>query len=191
MKNAINLLLDSNRGIYIPQHFVNEFDLPLFGIAEDGEDIKTLRAGPDHQWYWGAWDNILRHAETEDGGLLHHDGDLWLVYPERMTNEEHQNMFGEDKPVPDGWMDYSACRDCCLYIANDELPPDMSVEEAENISSNCDALFNPVVDDVEYGFCWQECEICGALPSDRYRVLARENMDPAPEPVPANPWGIE
>jgi hypothetical protein len=95
MKNAINLLLDSNRGIYIPQHFVNEFDLPLFGIAEDGEDIKTLRAGPDHQWYWGAWDNILRHAETEDGGLLHHDGDLWLVYPERMTNEEHQNMFGE------------------------------------------------------------------------------------------------
>jgi hypothetical protein len=175
MSDAIQLLLDSNRGIYIPQHFVNEFDLSLFGIAEDGEDIKTLRAGPDHQWYWEAWDNILQHAETEGGGILHQDGDLWLVHPDKMTNEEYENFFGEMKPTPDGWVDYAACRDCLLYIANNEHNPEDTPEQ-EKHREDAVARLQPhaVADGAEYGFRHERCEICHALPSDRYRVLVPE-----------------
>jgi hypothetical protein len=72
------LFLDGNRGIYIPQQFAEAID-PADWTGIDTEDLDVLRAGPDHESYWDAWQDVLDHAETKDGRVLWQDGDLWLV----------------------------------------------------------------------------------------------------------------
>ena len=99
MSNGLKLLLDSARGTYIPRDFVEEFDLTKFnGIKPD--DVAILH-DPDHEWYWGAWDNVLMFANhTDDQGnkwYLHQDGDLWMFCPALMTDEEYHNFFGEKR----------------------------------------------------------------------------------------------
>jgi hypothetical protein len=91
---AIALLLSDSRGIYIPQHFVKEYDLTLWqGISED--DIKTITDGPNGEFYWEVWDDVLNNATfTENGNTwrLHQDGDLWAYCLELMTDEEKSNF---------------------------------------------------------------------------------------------------
>ena len=92
------LLLDGARGVYIPQNFVEEFDLTKWeGVDQD--DIDTLLKGPDEEWYWDAWDKVLNNAtHTDDHGNVWHlyqDGDLWEYCPELMDNETYRNVFGE------------------------------------------------------------------------------------------------
>ena len=118
---GLQLLISESRGVYIPQHFAQDFDLPAFGLAEDDEDVAILRSDPDHEHYWDAWDAVMDKAKTAEGGYLHQDGDLWLVHPHLMDNEEYINFFGENPPVPDGWTDYRACTPCVMYIANADL----------------------------------------------------------------------
>jgi len=76
------LLLDSNRGVYIPQHFCQEFKLKEFGLGDDDKDVKTCLNGPDDEWYWEAWAAICDKAVIMLEGhacYLYHDGDLWVV----------------------------------------------------------------------------------------------------------------
>ena len=73
-----DLFLDSARGIYIPRDFADAIDIADWtGI--NPEDLEVLRAGPDAEDYWDAWQSVLDYAETKDGRVLHQDGDLWLV----------------------------------------------------------------------------------------------------------------
>lgn len=75
------LFSDSARGQYIPQHFAECIDRSKLHGASD-EDMATLEAGPDEDWYWEAWVNVLDNATVIDGGTtydLWQDGDLWLV----------------------------------------------------------------------------------------------------------------
>ncbi len=78
MKQSV-LFADSARGIYIPQHFAESID-PTQWRYIDSDDLSTLRAGPDSEFYWEAWDSVLNNAESVDGGILHQDGDLWIIY---------------------------------------------------------------------------------------------------------------
>lgn len=93
---AINLLLSDARGIYIPRDFVEEFDLSVWdGINQD--DIADCR-DPDNEFYWESWETIVNNAEYHKDGhvwVLHHDGDLWAICYELMTDEEKSN-FGFD-----------------------------------------------------------------------------------------------
>lgn len=77
----IEILADSNRGRYIPQHFAEACDTEQWGI--DPEDAAVLLAGPDHEWYWETWDTVLSNAKfTDSAGVewfLHQDGDLFAV----------------------------------------------------------------------------------------------------------------
>jgi hypothetical protein len=172
---GLQLLLSDRRGVHIPRRFALEFNLPAFGIAEDDEDIATLRAGPDHEWYWEAWDAVIDKAKTAEGGYLHQDGDLWLVHPHLMEEQEYIDFFGENPPVPDGWTDYAACRDCCLYIANADLSA-LDDKGAAHIENMCNALSGyAVVTSITLGFQYDDCEICGALAGDRYRVLVKDD----------------
>ena len=92
---AINLLLCSERGQYIPRDFANECDFIAMGISE--ETAQQLE--PENEFYWDVWSDVLSTAQyTDDDGniyRLHHDGDLWLICYELMTNEEKSN-FGFD-----------------------------------------------------------------------------------------------
>lgn len=81
MNTKIKLLIDDARGIYIPKNFAENFDLDEWGI--NGEEAAPLLYGPDHEEYWDAWEDVLRHAEyTDDKGFkwtLYQGGDLFCV----------------------------------------------------------------------------------------------------------------
>ena len=83
LPESAELYLDSNRGIYIPQNFIECTD-PACLSNVDQQDINTLLQGPDDEWYWEAWTNILDNAiltehRTGKQFNLYQDGDLWLI----------------------------------------------------------------------------------------------------------------
>lgn len=78
------LLLADRHGVYIPQVFCQNFELDKWNLTKsNGADIDVCLAGPDHEWYWEAWDAITRDAAYRDehGCVwnLHQDGDLFAV----------------------------------------------------------------------------------------------------------------
>ena len=87
------LFFDANRGVYIPQDFADAID-PDDWTGIDAEDLDVLRSGPDHESYWDAWTSVLNYAETKDGRVLHHDGDLWLIARDKAV--EDLNKYFED-----------------------------------------------------------------------------------------------
>lgn len=99
MSDGLKLLLNSARGVYIPQNFVEEFDLTKFSNI-DPDDVVILH-DPDHPDYWDAWDNVLQYAtHTDEQGFiwhLWHDGDLWAVCDPMLTDEEYENFYGEER----------------------------------------------------------------------------------------------
>lgn len=95
---AIALLLDSARGVYIPQNFAQRFVLEEWYV--DQEDADILDQGPEHEWYWEAWESVLNKAHYEHEGYtyrLHQDGDLWAYCDELMSDEEYENFWGEER----------------------------------------------------------------------------------------------
>ena len=96
MKESLILFCDSSSGRYIPQRFAAEI-MPQYlqGVSQD--ELNEL-ADPDYEFYWNTWDRILDNATVVDGDHtyhLHHDGDLWLVCDELLTDEERKNLYGE------------------------------------------------------------------------------------------------
>ena len=81
LDNAI-LYADSNRGQYIPQHFVETVKRDAVSNVSPWA-MGACEAGPEAEEYWEAWDEIERDAIVTDSDgkrfRLYHDGDLWLV----------------------------------------------------------------------------------------------------------------
>ena len=73
------LFSDSARGVYIPQHFAESANRDKFKYIEP-EQWGILESGPETEHYWDVWDEVLSNAETDCGGVLHQDGDLWIVW---------------------------------------------------------------------------------------------------------------
>lgn len=81
------LLLANTRGVYVPQHFIGEVRPEcLHGVEEWAKE--TLRAGPETEGYWEAWEHVLHNARVLDPatGKIYYvctdvwqDGDCWLV----------------------------------------------------------------------------------------------------------------
>jgi hypothetical protein len=100
MSNGIELLLSDSRGIYIPRDFAMYHGDIMDGVS--AEDMEILKAGPDHELYWEAWDSVLQNATataTHNGKVwrLWQDGDLWAYCEELMTDEEYEQFFGEKR----------------------------------------------------------------------------------------------
>lgn len=95
--SGIEILVSDHQGIYIPQVFAERFNWS--GISID--DLKTIEEGPDAEYYWEAWDNILNDAfhNDKDGFTwrLYQDGDLFAWCDQLMTNEEYKDFFGEER----------------------------------------------------------------------------------------------
>lgn len=79
-----DLLLDGNRGIYLPQHFAESLlhsDLYIRWNVSLA-NYKILLAGPNHEHYWDAWAHVLDNARfRDDAGFdwyLYQDGDLFV-----------------------------------------------------------------------------------------------------------------
>lgn len=97
MDQAVELLVDGHHGVYVPQVFAETVDMTLFtGI--DPEDLQTIQAGPESEWYWDAWTSILDRAHRVDQSgnhwYLYQNQDLWLFSPDLMSEQEKESFFG-------------------------------------------------------------------------------------------------
>jgi hypothetical protein len=91
-----DLYASDSRGIYIPQYFAESVHREYVkGVSE--ENWKTLEKGPDAEWYWDAWDNVLSNAKitSPDGkeGYLYQDGDLWVIWGDE--DPDYENIVGD------------------------------------------------------------------------------------------------
>jgi len=181
--SGIQLLLNSARGVYIPQNFVEEFDLEKWGISSLKEEIEDC-SDPENVCYWDSWHRIMDYAEfTDKAGntwRLLQDGDLWAYCPELMSKDEWRGFFPDDPwPCPVGWIEYEVCQDCLLCIANDDLTGIDGSEEADHIEQSVNALANQhggylVADGDDMGFSRYGCDCCNGLAGNRYRVFGKE-----------------
>jgi hypothetical protein len=77
------LLLDGQHGIYIPQLFAQNYPEVITNMDEVKDDFETIKRGPDDEYYWEAWDNVLNNAKVKDvkgnPGTLYQDDDLWFI----------------------------------------------------------------------------------------------------------------
>jgi hypothetical protein len=79
------LLLSDSHGIYIPKLWADEIgdQEEAEALMIDWADVLILQAGPDHELYWGAWTQVLDHAQWTDLNgrewRLLQNGDLWAV----------------------------------------------------------------------------------------------------------------
>lgn len=75
-------IVDGANGIYVPQAFCRRYEKT---DKVEQEDWDICLSGPDHEFYWEAWENILNHwggEETDGAGntfeiYLYQDGDLY------------------------------------------------------------------------------------------------------------------
>ena len=74
-------IIDSNRGIYIPQQFAKIWgDSVQSGMDEEQKTI--LLAGPDHLEYWDVWEEVVNEVVflfDSEKHNLYEDGDLFAV----------------------------------------------------------------------------------------------------------------
>lgn len=96
MKPEPQLFLSDARGIYIPRDFAESIKRDCVAGVSD-EDWTTLEAGPDHEWYWEAWDDVCDKAVITDPSngtvyTVYQDGDCWLI-PQGMEWSEESQFF--------------------------------------------------------------------------------------------------
>lgn len=74
-------LIDGAAGIYVPQEFVSRYDTKLWNVKRD--DVEILEHGPDHEYYWETWDDVLSYAHyIDENGIefqLYQDSDLFAI----------------------------------------------------------------------------------------------------------------
>jgi hypothetical protein len=90
------LFLSDARGVYIPRDFAAGVRRDCLSGVRDG-DMVTLAAGPEHEWYWDAWQSVCDNATVTDPATgvryaVWQDGDCWLL-PEGMEISDY-GSFG-------------------------------------------------------------------------------------------------
>jgi hypothetical protein len=97
--SGMKLLMSDNRGVYIPQHFAEQYGSEWTNIRP--EDLEIIMTGPHREEYWDAWSAVCDNAAYTDshGNMwnLHQDGDLWAVCEKLMTDEEYYGFYGEHR----------------------------------------------------------------------------------------------
>ncbi len=87
------LIISDAHGIYIPLVWAQRYGSAAVEKANvKQEDVDILLQGPDHEWYWEAWDSVLNDFDhTDEYGnqwFLYQEGDVW-EYPSTFS-------WGED-----------------------------------------------------------------------------------------------
>jgi hypothetical protein len=91
------LWLSDSRGVYIPRDFANSFSNRAFNVqGVDEETWAILEAGPDHEQYWDAWQDVCDNATIRDDAgqvmRVYQDGDCWLI-PQGMEWDDAADWF--------------------------------------------------------------------------------------------------
>ena len=85
----MQLICDSHHGIYCPQITIQSL-LPEIVAQFEPDDVKTVLDGPDNEFYWESWENILDQTFTFEGKTyrLEQDEDVWMLEEGEEFNNE-------------------------------------------------------------------------------------------------------
>jgi len=115
------LLLDDRNGIYIPKIFCENFNLSEWSLSEDDSDVQACLAGPDEEWYWEAWNNIMSNARYVDANgdewYLEQEGDLFAFHNSPYAKGDEDDIFSENPR--DKEVDEILVRDVYLTLSNE------------------------------------------------------------------------
>ena len=96
-KNII-FLCDSSHGIYLPS-FLCSHSENIWNIPSDQWNYMANPENIEKDDYLDLWESILNNAEYVDNNgkiwTLHHDGDLFSVALDSMTEQEKIDFFGD------------------------------------------------------------------------------------------------
>ncbi len=95
---SIILFADSNRGIYIPQHFAESVEREFVQGIDLSLLDELIEHGIEYEYYWDIWTEVLDNCKlVKDGKTysLHQDGDLWLIDYDNASEDELQNLLGD------------------------------------------------------------------------------------------------
>ena len=98
--NDIVLCADSHHGVYIPhlvtKEYINDPTWDWSEVEQEDIDILLSNNAIEHEWYWGAWENVMDNVKvTDEHGTVYtlmYNEDLWLV-PEDIDQEELENWI--------------------------------------------------------------------------------------------------
>ena len=100
MSNSIILFLDSARGQYIPRDFAQTIKREYIkGVSLELLESLAKNDSAEYDDYWDDWHFVLDNAKILFNGAeytLHHDGDLWLVNFDAMTEQEREDFGFND-----------------------------------------------------------------------------------------------
>lgn len=81
---VLSIAISSSHGRYIPKLFTEEFEKSSEVSQEDWDACQD----PDAEGFWDAWNNVVENWKDDQGRILHHSDDLWLV--DATTLEQYQ-----------------------------------------------------------------------------------------------------
>lgn len=88
-------LIPDRVGRYIPQEFAEKYgDNITNRDALSDEDIEIVLEGPESEFYWQAWDNLLQSVRLEIDGteyIIAQNGDLFAIEPD--LSDDAWDMF--------------------------------------------------------------------------------------------------
>lgn len=100
MSKSIILLLDGVRGQYIPRDFAQIIQREYIqGVSLELLESLAKDDAAEYDEYWDNWHSVLDNAKILFNGVeytLHHDGDLWLINFEAMTEQEREDFGFND-----------------------------------------------------------------------------------------------
>ena len=100
MSNSIILFLDSAIGQYIPRDFAQSIKRECVKCVNlELLDLLAREDAAEYDDYWDNWHHVLDNAKIVSNGVeytLHHDGDIWLIDYDAMTEEERENFGFND-----------------------------------------------------------------------------------------------
>ena len=88
--DTMELVIDGSAGIYSPKYFAELFGDQVKNVKP--EDLETLLAGPEDEWYWEAWQNFQMYGKIEfrdeDWSIYQYEGDIWLAHPDHEWEDD-------------------------------------------------------------------------------------------------------
>lgn len=143
----LELLLDGNRGIYIPQEFAKQCNPANTYWCYSLEDEAILQEGPDHEMYWETWEDVLNNARYDDGNgnvyTLEQGDDLWAIregYYRAETGAARSQAY-EYIELPAHWANYIANADPSGLNVEDIRMCDKDTKELQNLSVTDEPTF--------------------------------------------------
>ena len=92
-ENNATLIISDSWGVFIPQRFAEM--APITKDCDMRDALAVVAQGPENDYYWETWEDILNNWESVTGSTLYQNGDLWLLDKDFFIYDGPEGMLNE------------------------------------------------------------------------------------------------